>query len=286
MKRQDDGVDVHGKQPGFWFYPADFERDVAPFPLSTQALWARMLCRMHWAARRGYLEHPSGSPITPEQLGRMVGETVENTLGMLTEMEHSGLFSRDENGVIFNRRMARDSAISEVRRNAALKKNHKDRGTGGKFAPANAPSGLRANAPAKSPSDGEQKTESSSSSSSSSSPKGIKSENAPSETETDVVIRSQPEYIRDETFTPFKVAFENTGAALIESDWIEAHYEWRVLDFEQKAGALVGVKRLMGKDPNFIPKPKNYLKRREWTREQARRTQTETVLPFWEPPTQ
>ena len=104
--------------------------------------------------------------------------------------------------------------------------------------------------------------------------------------EAEVVIRSQPEYLRDETFAPFKVAFEHTGAALIESDWIEAHYDWRVLDFEQKAGALVGVKRLMGKDPNFIPKPKNYLKRREWTREQAKRTQTETVLPFWEPPTQ
>ena len=104
--------------------------------------------------------------------------------------------------------------------------------------------------------------------------------------EDEVVIRSQPEYLRDETFAPLKVAFEHTGAALIESDWIEAHYEWRVLDFEQKAGALVGVKRLMGKDPNFIPKPKNYLKRREWTREQAKRAQTETVLPFWEPPTQ
>lgn len=146
MKRKDDGVDVGGKAPGFWFYPADYERDMALLPLEAQALWMRVLCRMHFAGRRGYLEHPTGESISPEELGRMVGLPTARTNKLLSELERCGVFSREPNGTIYNRRMVRDTEISRVRRNAASARLHAaERDSAGHFAPANDP----ANSPAK-----------------------------------------------------------------------------------------------------------------------------------------
>jgi hypothetical protein len=140
MKRKDDGIDVHGKAPGFWFYPADYERDVAPLSLAAQGLWVRMLCRMHFAKRRGYLEHANGAPVTPEDLARMVGSTTAQVTKLIAEMDRIELFSRDENGVIHSRRMVRDAHISDVRKQAALARlQGAHRSDAGTFAPAKTP---------------------------------------------------------------------------------------------------------------------------------------------------
>jgi hypothetical protein len=118
MKRRDDGIDVQGKAPAFQFYPADYERDMQTLGLSEQGLWMRMLCKMHWAKRRGYLEHPSGVPISAEELARMVGQSVEKVQQILTSMERVGIFSKEKSGVIFSRRMAHDTEISNKRKQA------------------------------------------------------------------------------------------------------------------------------------------------------------------------
>ena len=82
-----------------------------------------MLLQMHWSARRGYLEHPTGKPYTDDDIGRMAGIESEEVGKILSEMEDRyGVFSRDENGVIFNRRMVRDSEISAKRREAGMKR--------------------------------------------------------------------------------------------------------------------------------------------------------------------
>jgi hypothetical protein len=118
MKRRDDGIDVQGKAPSFQFYPADYERDVATLGLDEQAIWMRMLCKMHWAKRRGYLEHPSGAQISSEDLARLVGQPVKVVQEALDTMERIGVFSREQSGVIFCRRMVRDTAISDKRKQA------------------------------------------------------------------------------------------------------------------------------------------------------------------------
>lgn len=119
MKRKDDGIDVEGRAPGFFLYPSDLERELRPLPVGAQALWTRMFLQMHWAHRRGYLEHVTGEPFTAEDIARMVGMPLSAVNRHLIEMETKyGTFSRDEHGVIFNRRMVRDTEISAKRKAA------------------------------------------------------------------------------------------------------------------------------------------------------------------------
>lgn len=97
------------KKPSFPFYPGDYLRDAAVRALSLEArgLWVDMLCLMHQAPRRGYLELAEGVPIGESQIARMVGESVNRVVNLIEEMRLTGVFS-EENGVIFSRRMVRD----------------------------------------------------------------------------------------------------------------------------------------------------------------------------------
>lgn len=137
--------DVPGKSPGFWFYPADYERDMQILSLAAQGLWMRMLCWMHEnEAHRGFLELPSGVPMTDEDIAHRCGKAVKTVTKILAEMSRVGILTRDFYGTIFCRRMARDSHISEVRRDAANKRlaaaQRAANGTfAGDFAPANGP---------------------------------------------------------------------------------------------------------------------------------------------------
>jgi hypothetical protein len=120
-----------GKAPGFWFYPADYERDVQILSLAAQGLWMRMLCWMSENENhRGFLELPSGEPMTASDIARKIGCHGNHVRKLLREMEHAGVFSvletvpvsigtRHSTRLILNRRMVRDTHISTVRRKAA-----------------------------------------------------------------------------------------------------------------------------------------------------------------------
>lgn len=103
------------KRPSFPFYPGDYLRDAAVRALSLEArgLWVDMLCLMHQAPRRGYLELAIGVPIDEAKLSRMVGDSVNRVSNLISEMRLTGVFS-EENGVIFSRRMVRDERRIEV----------------------------------------------------------------------------------------------------------------------------------------------------------------------------
>lgn len=79
-----------------------------------------MLCLMHESPRRGYLQHMTGQPITPDQLARISGEALGVVLPLLQELEDSGVFSRTEHGVIYSRRIVKD----EKRRKDQAKDGH------------------------------------------------------------------------------------------------------------------------------------------------------------------
>jgi hypothetical protein len=98
------------KLPAFQFYVGDWMKDPALRACGPAArgLWMDMLCLMFETARRGYLQHTTGAPVTPEQLARMTGCTADEVTHLLRELEDSGVFSRTENGVIYSRRIARD----------------------------------------------------------------------------------------------------------------------------------------------------------------------------------
>jgi hypothetical protein len=121
------------KRPSFQFYPGDWLRDTALRSCSVGArgLWTDMLCLMHEGTPYGFLKVNHKVILTPN-LARMVGATLPETEGWVHELEAAGVFSRDDEGCIFSRRMIRDETIRQARAcggklggNPALKDKHK-----------------------------------------------------------------------------------------------------------------------------------------------------------------
>lgn len=92
------------------FHPGDWLGDpgLRLVSFTARALWFEMLLLMAFSEQRGYLLL-NGQAMTPEQLARLVGADVGTVSALLGELEAQRVFSRDDAGVIFNRRMARDA---------------------------------------------------------------------------------------------------------------------------------------------------------------------------------
>jgi len=99
------------------FYPADWRADPAlrMCSLGARGLWMEMLCLMHEAEPRGSLLI-SGKTVTPRLLAGIVSVSPDEIEHWTSELEAAGVFSRDDDGVIYSRRMRRDEARSEVHR--------------------------------------------------------------------------------------------------------------------------------------------------------------------------
>ena len=97
------------KRPSFQFYPADWRNDPAlrMCSLAARGLWWEMLCVMHTCEPYGHLV-AAGKAIEPEELARIVAESVRDVKKWLAELERHQIFSRKEDGTIFSRRMVRD----------------------------------------------------------------------------------------------------------------------------------------------------------------------------------
>ncbi len=71
----------------------------------------------------------------------------------------------------------------------------------------------------------------------------------------------RPEF--DDQWQHFRKLYEESGKPMIEEDFTRAHHAWRVLDFEQKTAAIVGITNRYEAgewdDPRYIPKPEKYL---------------------------
>lgn len=104
------------KRPSFQFYPGDWLQDSALRVVSVAArgAWMDMLCLMHQADPYGHLK-VNGKVILPPNLARIIGATLAETEGYLTELEEAGVFSRGGDGCIFSRRMIRDEQLRQVR---------------------------------------------------------------------------------------------------------------------------------------------------------------------------
>lgn len=122
------------KRPSFQFYPADWLRDTALRSCSTGArgLWIDMICWMHEGSPYGHLK-VGEKVILPDNLARMVGETLEVVEGWIKELKQAGVFEYAEDGSICSRRMIRDEHLRNTRAaggklggNPALKVNLRD----------------------------------------------------------------------------------------------------------------------------------------------------------------
>lgn len=100
--------------PWLKFYPSDWRADPAlrMCSLAARGLWMEMLCLMHEAAPRGSLLI-NGRQVTEIQLATLAGASVREVASQLAQLEAAGVFSRDDSGTIFSRRMRRDDEKAE-----------------------------------------------------------------------------------------------------------------------------------------------------------------------------
>lgn len=74
-----------------------------------------MMCWMHQGEPYGHLR-VKGEVIQPDKLSELIGKPVDVITPLLSELEQREVFSRDESGCIYSRRMVKDD---EKRRKAA-----------------------------------------------------------------------------------------------------------------------------------------------------------------------
>jgi hypothetical protein len=67
--------------------------------------------------RKGFLSI-NGKPMDSKELAKFVGEFKDKIEELLTELEYYQVFSKDEDGTIYNRRMVRESDLSKKRSDA------------------------------------------------------------------------------------------------------------------------------------------------------------------------
>jgi hypothetical protein len=105
------------------FYPADWRADamLRLCSIAARGLWAEMMCIMHDAEIYGSL-HVNGRRIDKKQLAGLAGISEKDCTALLLELEGNGVFSRDEDGTIYSRRMRRDAIKSEEGRKQVAKR--------------------------------------------------------------------------------------------------------------------------------------------------------------------
>lgn len=121
------------KAPAYQWYPGDFRRDTALQACSfdSRAIWREMLDAMHDGEPYGFFT-AGGVPIEAEEFGRMCGVSAARVRKAWSELEARNVFSRNEEGVIYSRRMARDEEVRRKRAAGGVKGGNpalvKDRG--------------------------------------------------------------------------------------------------------------------------------------------------------------
>ena len=106
------------KSPGFWFFTGDWMKDpeLRFCSIFARGLLVDLLCILFEAKERGYASNPDGTPRTDQQIvDAVAGSSREEKLAALSELEKSGVLSRDERGILFSRRLARLAQLSETR---------------------------------------------------------------------------------------------------------------------------------------------------------------------------
>lgn len=106
------------KQPWFKFYPQDWRGDakLRMCSIGARGLWAEMLCVMHEAEPYGFLLS-NANTVTSRQMAALAGISQGECMKYMLELVSAGVYSIDENKVIYSRRMVRDKAKAERDRN-------------------------------------------------------------------------------------------------------------------------------------------------------------------------
>ena len=104
------------KRPSFQFYPADWLRDTAlrSCSIGARGLWMDMICFMHEGSPYGHLK-VGNKVILASNLCGMVGSTLSDVEGWLSELNQAGVYDTAEDGSMFSRRMIKDENLRNMR---------------------------------------------------------------------------------------------------------------------------------------------------------------------------
>lgn len=93
------------------FYPSDWRADPAlrSCTIAARGLWVEMLALMHEAEPYGSLLI-NGARIDKKRMAALAGIKETECTVLMLELEGFGVFSRDDDGTIYSRRMRRDAA--------------------------------------------------------------------------------------------------------------------------------------------------------------------------------
>ena len=100
--------------PWMKFYPSDRQSDpmLRCCSIAARGLWVEMMCLIHKAEPYGSLL-VNGARIDKRKLAVLVGISEKECSALLMELEGNGVFSRDDDGTLYSRRMRRDFAKAE-----------------------------------------------------------------------------------------------------------------------------------------------------------------------------
>jgi hypothetical protein len=272
------------KLPHIPFYTGDWlkEPTLKFVSLASRGLWIEMLCHMNESPERGYLVNSKGKPYTPKQLAKLVGFELSEIEPLLVELQDNDVYSTDERGAIYSRRMIRDQIARNIRHENGTKGGRPSKkktvaesseSTAGQalLIESEKPSGFE-----------EQK------------PGGYLSEKANTDNDSDIDIGSEVNTLPETTTAS---SFQEGGAGgnqslpvseigiegwdkLIEAaarakmvfdpapDSNACKWYWRPLSMEDRLFAVSGIKERFERgqysDPRYVPTLENYLKGRKW----------------------
>jgi hypothetical protein len=100
--------------PWMKFYPSDWRADpkLRMCSIGARGLWIEMICVMHEAEPYGFLVS-NGKALLPRQLAALAGISQGECMKYLLELASAGVYSVDENKLIYSRRMVRDKAKAD-----------------------------------------------------------------------------------------------------------------------------------------------------------------------------
>lgn len=89
--------------------------------LAARGLWADILSYMHEGEPYGHFTIDGRVPELPD-IARLTGASVKDVRLAYAELERHGVFSRDEKGIPFSRRLVRDREVSDLGRECIAKR--------------------------------------------------------------------------------------------------------------------------------------------------------------------
>jgi len=110
---------IMAKLPAIQLYPADWRKDpgIQALDYFEKGVWMEMLFIMHESNSRGFLKI-NDRKIDKKVLSKMLGLTLKKTEKTLKTLYDFGIYSVDDNDVIYSRRMVKDEKLIEIRRAA------------------------------------------------------------------------------------------------------------------------------------------------------------------------